>query len=275
MSKGLLAALSLATAVLVSLPQRASSQDVAAPELGCAPSQATGVVQGTVINERQKPVSRGVILEGPTTCFVISDSLGKFSFEHVPPGSYTIKAGSLTSVIFTPLAVAVAGDTTTLTLQLEAHDVVSDCRSIPRCAPLLVPRAEADLPEDVDPLVEVGLRTGIGVAIARQYGHPEHVPCIRDSNPQLLEVLRQKAPAAAAANECEYQGERPNVLLHHVPSGRRAFAVSFNVIEREEDDALGALSVGFGPLAGLGQACSYSRTEAGWRLVSCRTTWTS
>ena len=275
MSKGWLTALSLAAAVLISLPQPATSQDVAAPELGCAPSQETGVVRGTVINEKQKPVSRGVVLQGPMTCFMTSDSSGKFSFEHVPPGSYTIEVGFLTSAIFTPLPIVVAGDTTTLTLRFEASDVVSDCRSMPRCAPLLEPRAEGDLPEDVDPLVEVGLRTGIGVAIARHYGHPEHVPCIRGSNPQLLEVLNQSAPAAADAKECEYQGERLRALLHHIPSGRRAFAVSFNVIEREGDHALGALSVGYGPLAGLGHACSYRRTEDGWRLVSCRITWDS
>ena len=275
MSKGLLRRLSVAVAVLVSFPQLASPQDVAAPELGCPPSQATGVVQGTVINEKQKPVSRGVIVEGPVTCFVTSDSLGKFSVKNVPPGSYAVEVGSLTSAIFTPVPITVDGDTTTLTLRLEAYDVVSDCRSMPRCAPLLEPRLEADLPADVDPLVEAGLRTGIGVALARHYGHPEHVPCIRGSTTQLLEVLQRSVPAAADANECEYQGERLRELLHHAPSGRRAFSVSFDVIEREVDHALGGLSVGYGPLAGLGQQCSYRRAEDGWRLVSCRIIWVS
>ena len=196
-------------------------------------------------------------------------------FEHVPPGSYALEVGSLTSAIFTPVPITVSGDTISLTLRLQGYDVVSDCSSMPRCAPLLEPRAEADLPEDVDLLVEVGLRTGIGVAIARHYGHPDHVPCIRGSTPQLLGVLRQSAPAAADANECEYQGERLRELLIHIPSGRRAFSVSFNVIERGEDRALGGLSVGYGPLAGLGQQCSYRRTENGWRLVSCRIVWVS
>jgi len=274
MSKGWVTALSV-TALLVSLAHHAPAQDVAAPDLGCAPSQAMGVVQGTVINEKQKPVSRGVVLKGPVSCFVTSDSSGEFIFEHVPPGSYTIEVGSLTSAIFTPLPIIVAGDTATLTLWLQAYDVVSDCRSMPRCAPLLAPRLEADMPEGVDPLVEVGLRTGVGVALARHYGHPEHVPCIRGSTPELLEVLQRSMPAAADANECKYQGERPRELLHHTPSGQRAFSVSFNVIEREGDDALGALSVGYGPLAGLGQHCSYRRAKDGWRLVSCRITWVS
>ena len=275
MHRALLTALLVVIAMLVLLPRMASTQEVAAPELGCTPSEETGVVQGRVINHKQVPVRRGVLLEGPTTCFVSSDSAGMFSFEHVPPGSYTVEVGSLTSAIFTPLPIAVAGDTTTLTLRLEAYDVVSDCRSMPRCAPLLDPRAEADLPENVDPLVEAGLRTGIGVAIARHYVHPEHVPCIVGATPHLLEALRQVAPAAVDASECEYQGERLRELLYHTQSERRAFRVSFNPTERSEEDALGDLSVGFGSLAGLGQQCSYRRTGAGWRLVSCRITWVS
>jgi hypothetical protein len=207
---------------------------------------------------------------------VSSDSSGTFSFQHVPPGSYTIETGGLSSAIFTPIPITVDGDTTTLTLRLEAYDVVSDCRSMPRCMPLLQPRLETELPKNLDPLTEVGLRTGIAVAMARRYGHPDHVPCIVGATPELLEVLRQVAPAATDANECEYRGERPNrELLYHAPSGRRAFRVSFNPIERSEDEALGGLSVGFGPLAGLGQDCSYRRSADGWRLVSCRIVWVS
>jgi hypothetical protein len=275
-SKAFATVLALATAAQISLAPKAVAQEVSPPELGCSPSRETGVVQGTVINEIQMPVERGVILEGPATCFVTSDSLGSFSFQYVPAGSYTIETGALGSAIFTPIPINVDGDTTTLTLRLEAYDVVSDCRSMPRCMPLLQPRLESELPENVDPLTEAGLRTGIAVAMARRYGHPDHVPCIVGATPELLEVLRHVAPAATDANECEYRGERPSrELLYHAPSGRRAFRVSFNPIERSEDEALGGLSVGFGRLAGLGHDCSYRRSADGWRLVSCRIVWIS
>jgi len=276
MSKGCSIVLTLATAAHISLAPTVVAQEVAPPELGCPPSQETGVVQGTVINHKQEPVQRGVSLEGPATCLTTSDSSGSFSFQHVPSGSYTIETGALGSAIFTPIPITVDGDTTTLTLRLEAYDVVSDCRSMPRCMPLLQPRLAAELPENVDPLIEAGLRTGIAVAIARRYGHPDHVPCIVGATPQLLEVLRQVAPAATDANECEYRGERRTTeLLYHTPSGRRAFRVSFNPMERSEEEALGGLSVGFGRLAGLGLDCSYRRTADGWRLISCRIVWVS
>ena len=276
MPKGCVIFLGLATATQIALSPSVVAQDVASPELGCNPSRETGVIQGMVISEQQRPVHHGVILEGPATCFTTSDSLGKFSFQHVPPGSYTIEVGSLTSAIFTPVPLTVDGDTTTLTVQLEAYDVVSHCRSMPRCIPFLESRPETELPDNVDPLIEAGLRTGIAVAIARRYGHPDQVPCIVGATPQLLEVLRQAAPAATDASECEYQGERATrKRIFHAPSGRRAFRVSFNPIERSEREALGDLSVSFGSLAGLGQRCSYRRAAVGWRLVSCRIIWAS
>ena len=246
-------------------------------EPGCKDPNHTGVIRGQVINDSTGlPAPRhGVVIQGREVCLASPDSTASFEVRNVPPGHYELSVGDLSIRIFKPIPVTVAGDTVYVEVRVEPYNVVADCEEMSECISLLEPRLETELPENVDPLIEVGLRTGIAVAIARRYGHPDDVPCIVGATPQLLEALRPAAPAATDASECENQGEPLRELLYHTPSGRRGFWVSFNPIERSEDEALGGMSFGFGNLAALGHECSYRRTGDGWRLVSCRIVWVS
>lgn len=82
---------------LVALPASvAVAQD--APGLGVErvtnlASAATGVIEGTVLDESGAPLD-GVVISalGGTTAFAVSDTFGQFSLRQLPPGPYLVRA---------------------------------------------------------------------------------------------------------------------------------------------------------------------------------------
>jgi hypothetical protein len=64
-----------------------------AATLDQAPATPHAVVQGTVLDDRSRPLE-GVVVSafGPTSVFAVSDAEGRFSFRNIPYGPYVVRA---------------------------------------------------------------------------------------------------------------------------------------------------------------------------------------
>lgn len=243
---------------------------------GCMNPAHSGMVKGRVINDSTGlPAPRhGITLRlGNEACFALPDSTASFEVRNVPPGDYQLSVGDLTIRNFTPIPITVATDTVYVEVRVQSYDIVADCEQMPECVVLLTPQPRDGLRPVVDELLETGFRTAIAISIVKGGVSASWVPCVRGASTSILEALRQHFVEVVSDSECDMRSVPDGVLnkrMLHLPSGRSAYRVSFELLEASDHAASGYVSLSVAPLWGSGWSCDYTRGSDGWELGACQ-----
>lgn len=237
-----------------------------------------GAISGAVVNDRTGDGVEGswvVILS--SGCRTMSDARGRFGFAGVEPGSLGLDAGKAGYRNFRHHAVTVsAGRASDVVLRLIPGGPLGDCRALPACAPVLASPPTNDDPEQAFQL----LAHGVAIAIAWSSMGDDarwHV-CVDGVSSWVKQELAGRYGPVAAKDECELKADENgwSRLLHHRPSGRRAFHIAVrNVVELPLDRRRASVSYMAGSLWGEGWDCEFRRVSSSWEPVVCQRMWES
>jgi hypothetical protein len=262
--------LALWLVVTVAAPLRAQ-EPAAEPRLSCDGVSAGGNIRGVLLNDSSGlPIPRTAVYLVSTDCFTVTDPLGRFQLERVPPGQHRVTAGTLFHRAFQPVLVDVDADAVVeVVLRLRPQNRVADCLEIESCASLL--RADAAMVAHLsaaERLEEAAWRTSI--ALAGMSSNPEWVPCATVASERIRRVLARRIPTLALISDCRPDSEDPfRWRLVHLPGGSRAFHVRLASVEVVADGAVSGSAYIVGPQWAASWTCRYSREGGEWSAVWC------
>jgi hypothetical protein len=244
---------------------------------GSAPTLVTGEVRDA---QTRAPIGgRGVTVSDSSrmVCTSIADSIGKFRFEGLPPGRYSLSTGEYGYRALGPIPFRIGtADTMRLSVQLVPGSHFDDCLDAPACAAWLDAR---QLPggTDKEQFEFAALRTA-AILTWKALDKPlQHYFCF-DAGDSVVAAFRRVYSKVAPRGECQVTQERSDARdgLRHIPTGEAAYALGVTEgSARGPDTRTADLGFYVAPLWAEGWSCDFERHRDGWRPVSCRMDWIS